>query len=174
MERRRRERRRRLLLRWLVLVAFGAIVVLAVLIAIRGCGEDTTEPGSGGQTTTSSGASGSTEGTEGNEGTETTDGDGGSDGPATSGTPAVSKTITTVAPGRGDPDEPGDIRTPGSFYGPINTTFEGLTMFRGNASRTYYGEGPAPKNPEILWKFGPMVGSSSEALASPTGTGWTG
>src|SRR5512134_1135159 len=26
--------------------------------------------------------------------------------------------------------------------GPINTTFEGITTFRGNATRTYYGEGP--------------------------------
>lgn len=68
-----------------------------------------------------------------------------------------------------------------AHYGPINTSFPGLTMFRGNAARTYYGEGPVPARPRLLWKFGPMWGESSEGpLSDPgktviwQGTGWTG
>lgn len=71
--------------------------------------------------------------------------------------------------------------SPGGFYGPINTGFLGLTMFRGNASRTYCGEGPLPQHPIVLWKFGPMSGKAIHGpLANPgsvvtwTGTGWTG
>ena len=29
----------------------------------------------------------------------------------------------------------------------------GLTMFRGNATRTFYGTGPLPNNPEVLWQY---------------------
>ena len=35
---------------------------------------------------------------------------------------------------------------------PINTAIEGLTTFRGNASRSYYGEGPVPLDPVIRWQ----------------------
>ena len=46
---------------------------------------------------------------------------------------------------------------PGTEYpgqpGPINTSFPGLTTFRGNATRNYYGEGPLPKHPQILWQY---------------------
>ena len=168
-ERRRRERRRRVLLRWLVLLACVAIALLVVLIAVRGCGDDTTGA-EGTTTTTTSESSGQTTSTEGSETTVTTDG------------LDISELInpsspnTTVAPGEGDPDEPGDTRKAGTFYGPIQTEFEGLTMFRGNASRTYYGEGPVPTNPQILWKFGPMSGSSTDGTKTSnwTGTGWTG
>ena len=49
-------------------------------------------------------------------------------------------------------------------------------MFRGNGSRTYYGEGPLPSNPQILWRFGPMSGMSMTEgkMKLWTGTGWTG
>jgi hypothetical protein len=62
--------------------------------------------------------------------------------------------------------------------GPINTAFEGLTTFRGNATRSYYGEGPVPLDPVIGWRV------PSEPLCSVSfvgiepsewcGTGWTG
>src|SRR5688500_982095 len=42
--------------------------------------------------------------------------------------------------------------TPLEGPGPVNTTFEGLTTFRGNATRTYYGEGPVPLDPVIGWR----------------------
>jgi outer membrane protein assembly factor BamB len=54
----------------------------------------------------------------------------------------------------------------------------GLTMFRGNPTRTFYGTGPVPAGLEVLWRF------PSEAMCgnSPVGgepivwcgTGWTG
>ena len=63
--------------------------------------------------------------------------------------------------------------------GPINRDFPGLTTFRGNATRSYYGEGPLPRNPEILWRY-PRSGAMclrSESLGKWKvwcGTGWTG
>jgi hypothetical protein len=65
---------------------------------------------------------------------------------------------------------------------PINTTFPGLTTFRGNATRTYYGEGPVPTDPSVRWVFPPdgtkMCAQSAETQTGPTkewcGTGWTG
>jgi len=65
---------------------------------------------------------------------------------------------------------------------PINTTFPGLTTFRGNATRTYYGEGPVPANPSVQWVYPAdgtkMCAQSAETQSGPTkewcGTGWTG
>jgi putative pyrroloquinoline-quinone-binding quinoprotein len=62
---------------------------------------------------------------------------------------------------------------------PINSRVAGLTTFRGNATRTYYGEGPVPEDPEIVWRFpatGAMCSKSTDAEGTKTwcGTGWTG
>jgi PQQ-like domain len=62
---------------------------------------------------------------------------------------------------------------------PINTGVQGLTTFRGNATRTYYGEGPIPRDPEILWRYpasGSMCSKSTdqEGTREWCGTGWTG
>ncbi len=66
---------------------------------------------------------------------------------------------------------------------PINGVFSGLTTFRGNASRTYLGEGPLPVDPVVRWRY-PTDGSklcsqSTEGrdgspLKEWCGTGWTG
>ena len=74
-----------------------------------------------------------------------------------------------------EPPPPAASPTPG----PINEGIEGLTTFRGNATRTYYGEGPLPKDPEILWRFpesGGMCSTSTDQNGERTwcGTGWTG
>src|SRR3989442_1443821 len=37
--------------------------------------------------------------------------------------------------------------------GPINTKYPGLTTFRGNATRDYYGTGPVPSHPVIRWRY---------------------
>ncbi len=63
--------------------------------------------------------------------------------------------------------------------GPINTAFPGLTTFRGNATRDWYGKGPMPKHPEVLWRYpasGGMCASSTDNHGTRTwcGTGWTG
>lgn len=55
----------------------------------------------------------------------------------------------------------------------------GLTMFRGNISRNFYGTGPIPTNPEVLWKYPktkPLCASSTVGRVSKVwcGSGWTG
>jgi PQQ-like domain len=62
---------------------------------------------------------------------------------------------------------------------PINEGFPGLTTFRGNASRSYYGEGPVPRRPAILWRYpasGALCSRSTNLGVSSKwcGTGWTG
>ncbi|MBK5228233.1 MAG: PQQ-binding-like beta-propeller repeat protein [Actinobacteria bacterium] len=62
---------------------------------------------------------------------------------------------------------------------PINGGFPGLTTFRGNATRTYYGRGPLPRAPEVLWTYpasGSMCSQSVDQDGPRTwcGTGWTG
>lgn len=68
---------------------------------------------------------------------------------------------------------------PSPTAAPINTGVEGLTTFRGNATRTYYGEGPVPADPEVLWRYpasGGLCGESTDGDGTRTwcGTGWTG
>src|SRR5205823_6841806 len=60
-----------------------------------------------------------------------------------------------------------------------NTAFPGLTTFRGNASRSYYGAGPLPKHPVVLWRYpagGGLCSTSSDNHGTRQwcGTGWTG
>jgi outer membrane protein assembly factor BamB len=56
----------------------------------------------------------------------------------------------------------------------------GLLTFRGGPSRSYYGEGPAPTRPEVLWSYpgqsGGMCAESSVGSETKVwcGTGWTG
>jgi hypothetical protein len=64
---------------------------------------------------------------------------------------------------------------PASVGQPYGDTVDGLITFRGNPTRTYYGKGPVPKNPQVLWTFpesGGMCGESSGKTWC--GTGWTG
>ena len=61
---------------------------------------------------------------------------------------------------------------------PINAAIEGLTTFRGNATRSYYGEGPVPLDPVIGWRTPtqPLCSVSFVGIESSEwcGTGWTG
>ncbi|MGH9209465.1 MAG: PQQ-binding-like beta-propeller repeat protein [Acidimicrobiales bacterium] len=56
----------------------------------------------------------------------------------------------------------------------------GLLTFRGSPTRSYYGEGPVPQQPDVLWSYpGDGAGMCSESsVGSETsvwcGTGWTG
>ncbi len=69
--------------------------------------------------------------------------------------------------------------TPRAAPRPINTSFSGLTTFRGNANRDYYGRGPVPNHPIVVWRY-PSVGSlcsvsrDQNGLRKWCGTGWTG
>ncbi|MGH9227220.1 MAG: PQQ-binding-like beta-propeller repeat protein [Acidimicrobiales bacterium] len=90
-------------------------------------------------------------------------------------------------------DQPGDADAGGSRGTGASTTtttepaapasgFEipGLLTFRGGPSRSYYGEGPAPRRPEVLWSYpgesGGMCAESSVGSETKVwcGTGWTG
>jgi outer membrane protein assembly factor BamB len=72
-------------------------------------------------------------------------------------------------------DPPAEDQVPA----PINTGVEGLTTFRGNATRTFHGEGPVPRNPGVRWRYPPSGGLCSESTDDEgtktwCGTGWTG
>jgi outer membrane protein assembly factor BamB len=62
----------------------------------------------------------------------------------------------------------------GSRYGDV----DGFLAFRGNPTRTYYGEGPVPRDPEIAWSSPSERMCSVEELADERklwcGIGWTG
>jgi PQQ-like domain len=80
-------------------------------------------------------------------------------------------TGSTGAPAPG----PVSVRTPR----PANRAFDGLTTFRGNQSRSYYGRGPVPLDPVVRWQH--PVGSKlcSDSIVGVDvsewcGTGWTG
>ena len=66
------------------------------------------------------------------------------------------------------------MKTPG----PVNKKFPGLTTFRGNLTRSYYGEGPVPADPVVRWRepAQKMCSTSIVGLDSSEwcGTGWTG
>lgn len=146
---------------WLLGVLLALVVVFAVVLAVvflRAGGRGGVETGESTSVTTTSQAGG------------------GAGSGSTASTSTLPPTTTTVATMTTTGIEPSDIRVPGTHYGPINTEFAGLTMFRGNGSRTYYGEGPVPADPTVLWTFGPMYGESTYH-GEPftwTGTGWTG
>ena len=54
-----------------------------------------------------------------------------------------------------------------------------MISFRGNPTRTYYGKGPVPKSPKILWQYpkgAPMCSESTDKQRTVEwcGQGWTG
>lgn len=55
---------------------------------------------------------------------------------------------------------------------------EGILTFRGNPTRTYFGSGPVPRDPEVAFRFPtePMCSESSDLGETKTwcGMGWTG
>ncbi|CAN5746226.1 hypothetical protein BH18ACT17_BH18ACT17_15650 [soil metagenome] len=67
------------------------------------------------------------------------------------------------------------VRTPK----PANRSFDGVTTFRGNATRSYYGRGPVPLDPVVRWRHPQRAGLCSDSIVGPDisqwcGTGWTG
>ena len=68
---------------------------------------------------------------------------------------------------------------PKSVFGPYaGATVPGLLTFRGNPTRNYYGQGPVPAAPHVLWQYpGKKMCSDSEDRGETTqwcGNGWTG
>lgn len=88
-------------------------------------------------------------------------------------TTTVPPTTTTTEPPRPEGVVPAD--TVGEPWGSV----AGITMFRGNPTRTWYGTGPVPRSaPEVRWRYPdePMCGPSTVGGETKTwcGTGWTG
>lgn len=96
------------------------------------------------------------------------------DGDDSSSTTApISTTTTTTVPER-----PAGVVTPETVFEPWGDVV-GLTMFRGNPTRTWYGSGPITDTPPTkLWRFpdNPMSGNSPVGNQEKwwSGTGWTG
>jgi len=91
--------------------------------------------------------------------------------------PAGAKgSTTTDAPARVDD---GTLSPPSGVGRQYSKKVKGTLTFRGNPTRTYYGSGPAPKNPKVRWFYpqsGGMCASSSVGSTTKTwcGSGWTG
>lgn len=89
-------------------------------------------------------------------------------------TPTTSTTTTTTTL----PERPVDVVPDWSVGRPWGEV-RGLTMFRGNPTRTFYGTGPLPAAPATAWRYpetGGLCGQSSVGGETTTwcGTGWTG
>lgn len=87
-------------------------------------------------------------------------------------TTAKGTTTTTEAPYDGwvNPNSSGSM---------WSTKVPGVLTFRGNPTRSFYGTGPIPSAPKILWSYpqsGGMCGKSTDGSGTSTwcGTGWTG
>ena len=69
--------------------------------------------------------------------------------------------------------DPASVGRP--YYG---ATVPGILTFRGNPTRTYYGQGPVPDAPRAVWRYpGSAMCSISEdrgEVSNWCGTGWTG
>ena len=87
-------------------------------------------------------------------------------------TSTLPTTTTTVPPVR----DPGTV--PGFTVGQPWGTTVGVTMFRGNPTRTFYGVGPVPEAPTVAWRYpdAQMCSPSSEGGETRIwcGMGWTG
>ena len=87
-------------------------------------------------------------------------------------TTTTTTTTTTIPPYEGwvDPATAGE---------PWGETVNGLLTFRGNPTRTFYGSGPVPLDPRIVWQFprgNAMCNVSfvGEQAINWCGSGWTG
>jgi hypothetical protein len=139
-----------------LIVAFGVMLgfIAFLLVGPRGASGDTEAVGA----TTSTSESG----------------DGTASGSTTGSLQAGNTSTSTTATGQ--------VRDPGTIPGwtvgqPWGTTV-GLTMFRGNPTRTYYGTGPISDSPSRIWTYPDQaMCSQSTNLGETTtwcGMGWTG
>ncbi|MGB5533347.1 MAG: hypothetical protein WBN71_09595, partial [Acidimicrobiia bacterium] len=97
-----------------------------------------------------------------------------------SGTTAPADTTNTSAPTTTTtvPSRPTGVVPPESVGEPWGDVV-GLTMFRGNPTRTFYGSGPVPRSaPSVAWRFpdDAMCGQSPVGQENKVwcGSGWTG
>ena len=77
------------------------------------------------------------------------------------------------------PERPRPWVDPATVGTPYGSAVPGVLTFRGNPTRTYYGQGPVPADPEVAWRYprqGAWCGPSTVGGETRTwcGTGWTG
>ncbi|MCB0996340.1 MAG: PQQ-binding-like beta-propeller repeat protein [Acidimicrobiales bacterium] len=148
--------------RRILIGAIAAVIVVGVALAALDRGDDAD---------TSAGPIGSTD----------TDNTGGARDGDDSSAP-VSSPTPLPAPTPLPPLPPSDAWVnPASVGRPDSTVVAGSLTFRGSATRTWYGSGPVPTAPEVVWRF---PAAESEMLCSMStvgvttsewcGTGWTG
>jgi outer membrane protein assembly factor BamB len=94
--------------------------------------------------------------------------------PRTTSAPAVTTTTAPPPPPRFEGwVDPASVGRP--YY---EATVSGLLTFRGNPTRTYYGQGPIPGAPHAVWQYpgAPMCSISEDRgeVSNWCGTGWTG
>lgn len=168
------------LIGFLIALALGAtsFVLFAVFTAgSSGDGDDGSTMGTPPPGAASTDAASTTGGaTPGTRGTATSGGDSTSsaaettDAETTTGS-ASSSTTTATVPAL---DLWVDARTVGEPWGSV----EGLLMFRGNPTNTWYGTGPVPETPTVAWSYpdAPMCSESTDLGVTSTwcGNGWTG
>ncbi|MGZ4617953.1 MAG: outer membrane protein assembly factor BamB family protein [Frankiaceae bacterium] len=86
--------------------------------------------------------------------------------------PATSSTFVPAKPKNGVWVDPASVGQP--YQG----SARGLLTFRGNPTRTWYGTGPVPRHPQVLWRYpgAPMCSISSDEHGPHQwcGQGWTG
>jgi outer membrane protein assembly factor BamB len=139
-------------------IAAAALVAVSLLLyAVLG-------PGGGSPGTTVAGGDSTTSVSEGSTTTTSLD----------SGTSTEGSTTTTTSP-EDALNEWVDRSTVGQPWG---DAVDGLITFRGNPTNTWYGTGPVPSAPSILWRYPdePMCSRSTDLGVTSTwcGNGWTG
>src|SRR4051812_47780842 len=75
------------------------------------------------------------------------------------------KPVAATAPSSSTSTSTGATATsavPPSTVEPGSTVVQGQLTFRGNATRTLYGQGPVPKHPTVLWTY-PDAGMCSQS-----------
>jgi hypothetical protein len=120
-------------------------------------------------------ASGNPAGSE--EAPSTVSDDGTGDTTAAQGSTTPGETSSSTTSDDGQQRQPGTI--PASTVGQPWGSVTGLTMFRGNPTRTFYGTGPISDSPSIVWSYPEGGGMCSESInlgvtAVWCGMGWTG
>ncbi|MFM7068590.1 MAG: hypothetical protein ACKOYM_03930, partial [Actinomycetes bacterium] len=88
-------------------------------------------------------------------------------------------TSSSAAPPSAAPKPDGTLSPVAGVGRPYSSKVRGSLTFRGNPTRTYYGSGPAPKQPKVRWFYpanGGMCSASRAKGETKTwcGGGWTG
>ena len=151
------------------LVVFSIFLVL-VLVAGLAVNWVT---GDDGDTDGAQSASASREAGDDADGSSSTSGDDGDEGDG-SGEDGEESTTTTEAE---LPPFDGWVN-PALVGRPWSDEVEGLLTFRGSPTRTYYGEGPVPESPQVLWQFPEAAMCAESSVGGEAkvwcGSGWTG